>query len=230
MKKIFLVASLMATFGFVQAQNTKTTDKVNSQFSKPSKDYVMLQAGFNTLLLPNDTSIFLKNRGHALGAYICYDFPLKKSNFSFATGIGIGNSTIYLDSMVLDLSDTSVGARFQFDTRNLKRFKISANYLEAPFELRYFQNKENRNKGFKAALGVKVGMLVNLHTKAVLGTGLKEKETIRRYYDKYRYVATARVGWGNFSVFGNYQINNLLNPQSLQGVNPLSFGICLTGL
>ncbi len=234
MKKLVLLTLSLIALAKAEAQTTVNKSAVKStttnQFSKPSKDYIMLQAGFNTWLLPNDSTIFLKNRGHALGAYICFDYQLKKSHFSFAPGIGIGNGTIYLDSMVLKLSDTSVAARFQYDTRSLKRFKISANYLEAPFELRYFQSKENRNKGFKAAIGARVGMLVNLHTKSVLTTGLKEKENIRRYYDKWRYAATARVGWGNFSLFGTYQLNNLLNAQSLQGVNPVSVGVCLTGL
>jgi hypothetical protein len=230
MKKIIIIISLFAFFGKANAQSANANSKMNTQFSKPSKDYVMLQAGFNTWLLPNDTTIFLKERGHALGAYLCFDFPIKKSNFSFAAGAGIGNSSIYLDSMVLNLADTSVPARFVYDVKDYKRFKLSANYLEAPFELRYFQNKENRNKGFKAAIGLRAGLLVNLHSKGVLASGLKEKQNIRRYYDKWRYAATARIGWGNFSIFGTYQLNNVLNSQSLQGVTPVSMGICITGL
>ncbi len=228
MKKI-LIASILI-LGLTNAKAQKTEQVKNNQFSKPSRDYIMLQAGFNSLLLPNDTSIFLKNRGHALGAYVCYDFPIKKTNFSFAAGAGIGNNTLYLDSMVLNLNDTSAAAQFLLDANDYKRFKISANYLEAPFELRYFQNKENRNKGFKAAIGLKAGLLVNLHTKSVTQTGIKEKMSTRKYYEKTRYVATARVGWGNFSLFGTYQLNNLLNSTSLQGVTPVSVGFCISGL
>ena len=37
--------------------------------------------------------------GRGFNGYICYDFPLGKSNFSFAAGIGIGTSNIYLNNV-----------------------------------------------------------------------------------------------------------------------------------
>ena len=38
-------------------------------------------------------------------------------------------------------------------------------YLEAPIELRYTANPLNSDKSFKFAIGVKVGLMINAHTR-----------------------------------------------------------------
>ena len=40
----------------------------------------------------------MKGLSRGFSGYLCYDFPIKKSNFSFAAGIGIAVSNIYLDN------------------------------------------------------------------------------------------------------------------------------------
>jgi hypothetical protein len=209
----------------------KSIFTTNTTYSKPSKDYVMLQAGFHTWLLPNDTSINLKQKGHDLNAYICYDFPLQKKHFSFAPGIGIGTSSIYLDSMTMNMgSNIDPNIKFTYGTGGYKRYKYTVAYIEAPFEFRYYANSENRNRGFKAALGVKVGNLLNAHTKGVTSASIKTKESTRRFNEQWRLALTARVGYGNFSVYGTYQFNSVFKPGNIQGITPISIGFCLSGL
>src|SRR5690606_30279846 len=89
------------------------------------------------------------------------------SHFSFAAGVGVGVDNIYLDGqeIVLTDNDSNAQARFIGESINYKRYKVTTTYLEAPFELRFFGNKENRNKGFKAAIGLRAGTLLGAHTK-----------------------------------------------------------------
>ncbi len=206
-----------------------------SEITKPSRDFVMLQFTYDAWASKPD-SIKTGGIGRGFNAYLCYDFPIQKSNFSFAAGIGVGTSNIYFEDQTLRLTDTGAAAsqvRFVPETQDYKRYKLATAYIEAPFELRYFGNKANRNRGFKAAIGLRAGTLVGAHTKGVRtvdGTKVVEKVDTKRYLDKWRFSATARVGWGNFSLFGSYNLNTLFKDGSGPGVVPYSVGLCITGL
>ena len=238
MKKIItaLVFVLCVQHSFAQdADEIKKADV--DKYSKPSRDYVMLQLGYNTWLNPPTDSVKLKDRGMVINTYVCYDFPIKKSNFSFAAGAGFGTSSIYLNKYHMPLKDTNAYVHFVPDnsTDSSKRYKILTGYLDFPFELRYFQNKLNRNKGFKAALGIKAGTLVDVHTKSIQianGTNASVilKQNSRRYFEKSRIMATARIGWGNFSIFANYQLNQQFTTGNPYSPTPFNLGICLSGL
>src|SRR5690606_9306855 len=96
------------------------------------------------------------------------------------------------------------------ELKDYKRYKLTTAYLEAPFELRFFGNRENRNKGFKAAIGLRVGTLLSAHTKGrINNTKISEKVIRKDHLDPWRFAGTVRVGWGNFCVFGTYGLNNL---------------------
>ncbi|MFZ4752540.1 MAG: outer membrane beta-barrel protein [Chitinophagaceae bacterium] len=230
MKYLFLAVFGLMLSTTVGAQSNK--DKKDG-FAMPSRDYVMIQIGYDTWNSAPD-SINITGIGRAFNAYICYDFPIQKSNFSFAAGLGIGTSNIYLKNQQVVLTDTTAFIQFVPETQDYKKYKISTAYVEAPFELRFFSNKENRNEGFKAALGLKVGALVGAHSKGKRTFNSKpiiEKVNTKRYLDTWRYAMTLRLGYGNFSVFGSYQLNSLFRAGSgPESIRPLQIGICLSGL
>jgi len=244
MRKIFfLITVLLACSGSIMAQQEPGELIVNMSkkdslptINKPARDFVMLQFGYASWLNKPD-SVKTKPFAYTFNAYLCYDFPIKKSKLSFAAGLGISTTSIYLDNQVLSLDDTgSRGqmANFVNDTiDNYKRYKFNTAYLQAPFELRYFSNINNRNKGFKAAIGMQVGTLLGAHTKglrSVEGTNIKEKVNTKRYTSSWNFAATARVGWGNFSLFGSYNLTNVFKDNAGPALTPMTLGICLTGL
>jgi hypothetical protein len=212
---------------------TSSAGKTKSTYSMPSRDYVMLQLGYDTWTNFPD-SIKVGGLGRAFNAYLCYDFPIMKSNFSFAAGLGIGNSNIYLKNQQVVLTDTTGYIQFVPESLPYKKYKLSTSYIEAPFEVRYFSNKENRNEGIKVALGLKVGTLLAAHTKGKRTLNSKpivEKVNTKRYLESWRYAATARIGYGNFSVFGSYNLGGVFKVNSgPENVRPISIGICLSGL
>ena len=217
------------------AQKTTEAAAAPSEITKPSRDFIMLQFTYEGWANKPD-SIKTGGIGRGFNGYLCYDFPIQKSNFSFAAGVGVGTSNIYFDDQQLRLTDTgSRGAQVAFlpETTDYKKYKITTAYLEAPFELRYFGNRENRNKGFKAAIGMRVGTLVGAHVKDVRtvdGTKVVEKINTKRYLDKWRFSATARIGYGNFTLFGSYNLNTLFKEGSGPDIVPYSIGLCITGL
>ena len=199
----------------------------------PSRDYLMIQFGYDNWTNAPD-SIKITGFGRAFNTYLCYDFPIKKSNFSFAAGIGVGTSNIYFKDQEVLLTDTSSSISFIPERQAYKKYKLTTAYLEAPFEIRYFGNKENRNKGVKLAIGLKVGTLLSSHTKGKRTYNSKpiiEKVNTKRYLETWRYAATGRIGYGNFSVFGSYNLGGLFKVNSgPENVRPYSIGICLSGL
>lgn len=206
--------------------------EAKTKVSKPSRDFLMLQFMYNGWLNAPDT---IKTKGFSRGAnaYICYDFPIKNSNFSFAGGIGIGVDNIYLDNMevVQTDNDTNAQARFIAESINYKRYKVTTTYLEAPFEMRFFGNKENRNSGFKAAIGLRVGTLMGAHTKGKEdGTKIVYKVNSKRYLETWRFAGTVRVGYGNFTLMGTYNLTNLYKENQGPPITPFSIGLCVTGL
>lgn len=234
-QRLALLAFFMCSFLFTKAQEVEKKAGKVSGIEKPSRDFFMLQFTYENWNNRPD-SIRVTGLGRGVNAYICYDWPIAKSRFSFAAGLGVSVANIYLNNQEIALTDTGVlgaQARFIPAQHDYKRYKLVTTYLEAPFELRYFGNKQNRNRGFKAAVGLRAGTIVGAHTKArrsVEGTKIAEKTNTRRYMETWRFAGTARLGWGNFSLFGAYSLNNLFKNGSGPEVTPISIGICFTGL
>jgi hypothetical protein len=104
--------------------------------------------------------------------------------------------------------------------------------------LRYRSDPENDGKSFKAAIGAKFGMLVSAKTK---GKTLQDKndntlisytskELSKRYFNTNRISATARVGYGHFTLFASYQLTPLFKEGVAPTMRPLTIGLTLSGL
>ena len=235
MKKFFAVAAiLLLSTGVALAQETDNKNSTPEK-AKPARDAIMLQFGYDAWTNTPD-SINTTGFGRGFNAYVMYDFPIQKSHFSFAAGVGIGTSNVYFKNQELSFTDTgALGKMVHFnpETYDYKKSKLTTAYAEAPFELRYFSNKEDRNKGFKAAIGLKAGALVGAHTKTkrtVEGSSVVEKVNTKRYLETWRVGGTVRLGYGNFSIFGTYQLNSVFKEGNGPQVTPFSVGLCISGL
>ncbi|ATL46455.1 hypothetical protein COR50_04285 [Chitinophaga caeni] len=230
-KLIFTLCLLGVSFGlFAQDGAAGAVLNKATQSKGFSRDFLMVQLSYDGWGNMPDT-ISTKGLSRGFNIYFMYDFPFKKGNFSFAAGLGFGSSSVFLRNLKLDMQSTSSSPKF-VPTDEYKKYKVATTYLDVPLEIRYFA-KDNPNKGFKAAAGIKVGMLVNAHTKGKNSLGGERniiKEQNKRYFNTWRYAATARVGYGNFSLFGSYTLNTLFKDNSSVDVNPYSIGICLSGL
>jgi hypothetical protein len=228
------MAVLILNSTSLQAQDVVKdgTKAEKTSFSKPSRDFLMLQFMYNGWLNAPD-SIKTTGIGRGFNGYICYDFPIKKSHFSFAAGVGVGVDNIYLkdQQIVLTDNDTNAQARFTPETTNYKKYKVTTTYIEAPFEIRFYGNKNNRNKGFKAAAGLRVGSLLGAHTRGREdGTKIVNKVNTKRFLETWRFAGTLRLGYGNFTLMGTYNLTNLYKENQGPALTPYSIGICITGL
>lgn len=234
MKKCFAFLALMIgpVLG-VMAQNAANTDVTDKRTTveKPSRDFVMIKLTSSGWANQPD-SLKTKGIGRGFAASVMYDFPIKKSNFSFAAGLGINVQNVFFDGQNINFKDTGTRAIF-FNSAAYKRYKFTTTHLELPLEIRFFGNNKNRNRGFKAAIGTNVGLFMGSHTKGVSGKGgskLTDKVNTKRFIQQWSFAPTIRIGYGNLSVYGSYSLTPLFKDGAGPQVLPYSFGICLTGL
>ena len=118
-----------------------------------------------------------------------------------------------------------------------KSIKLATVYLEAPIEIRYMLDPANPNKSLKFAVGMKIGTMISATDKtrftqdAAGNTAYTLKEKDRKNFNTLRLAATARVGYGNFGLFAQYQLNDMIKEgQGPNQIRPFTIGITLTGL
>jgi hypothetical protein len=234
MKKVFFSLGMLLVSYSIFAQDAGDATKARAMNSVAhSKDFLVIQLGYVGLNGTGASSI-KTGFNRELNIALMYDIPLKNSNFSLAAGLGISSTNIYLKDQTLDLTTVSSSPDFSEDNSNkYKKFKLSTNYLEIPLEIRYRQVPENANKGFKVGVGVKVGNLVNVHTRSVETINNSkhiEKESNKSTFNTWRFVGTARVGYGNFALFGTYALTSLFKETGTYDIRPYSIGISISGL
>lgn len=239
MRKYFAIvfALTISTIAFSQTSSTLPTKLGNR-----AADHFMVQVAANFWSgAPDSVSKNIKGFNRSANAYLMYDKQFKNNpRLSAAIGIGVGTSNIYFDKMEVKIGAASSKLPFiRTDTgNNYKKYKLSTAFLEIPVELRFMANPETPNKSVKGAIGVKVGTLVNAHTKAknlenAGGTklnGLTIKENSKAYFNTTRIAATARVGYGIFSLFGAYNLTGMFKDGVAADTKLLQIGFTISGL
>src|SRR2546421_628905 len=91
-----LLCTVLSDASFAQT-TAKVATAATSEVEKPSRDFVMLQFTYEGWSKTPD-SVKTGGVGRGFNGYLCYDFPIQKSSFSFAAGVGVGSANIYLDN------------------------------------------------------------------------------------------------------------------------------------
>lgn len=209
--------------------------------SNRGNDHLMVQYGFDNWAGTGD-SINTKGFSRFFNAYAMLDKPFKTNpKYSVGLGLGVGSSNIFFNKSYVNLQSLSPTLPFsrQDSSSHFKKFKLTTIFLEAPVELRYSSHPENSNKSVKFALGVKVGTLLNAHTKGktlqdkngnTLNTYI-EKESSKRFINSTRIAGTVRIGYGIFGLYGAYQITSFLKTGAGPSeIRPYSIGLYISGL
>jgi hypothetical protein len=152
----------------------------------------------------------------------------------------VSTDQIQFKKTYVGIKDPTTTLRFtdQSDTNHFKRTKLATAYLEAPIEFRYTADPANSDKSLKFAIGVKVGTMINAHTRnkdmqTASGASINQytmKESSKRFFNTTRLSGQARIGYGHFSLYGTYQITALFKDGVAPAIRPYSIGITLSGL
>jgi hypothetical protein len=239
MKKLLFVAVAVLSVSALSAQNDQKKKNLN-KFMSRTGDHFMLQLS-NDHWIGAPDSLNFKGLARGANVYIMLDQRFKGSpKFSVAFGIGAGTSNMYFRRMTVDIKSKNDKLPFNnLDSLSyFKKFKVNTVFLEVPLELRFVANPEKESRSIKVAVGLKVGTLLSAHTKGKYlmdknGIGLNNyivKENSKRFFNSTRIAGTARIGYGNFSLFGSYQFNNIFKDGVAAEMKLFQIGLCISGL
>lgn len=224
----------------LDSENKKKLDPRQINLSNRSNDHIVIQLGYSGWAGIPDT-INTKGLSRSFNMYFMLDKPFKTNKrLSVAAGVGIATDNIFFDKTSIGIKEISGPLKFKnvADTNYFKKYKLGTAWAEVPLELRFTKDPTNNKKSIKAALGVKVGTLLNAHTKGKnllnkSGTTVNnysEKLNSKKYFNTTRVQLTGRFGMGNLSVFGNYQIGSLFKEALGPSIKTFTIGIAISGL
>ncbi len=232
---LFLSTTLVASFAQTGTKNAKV-------IADRAADHFMIQIGTSMWSgAPDSISNYIKGFNKSANVYFMYDKRFKSNpKFSIGIGLGVGTSNIFFKKMEVKVGGTkNILGFIRTDTgNNYNKYKLSTAFLEVPLEFRFTSDPSNPNKAIKAAIGLKFGTMINAHTKGVdlqnaAGTKLNEntvKESSKLYFSGTRIAATARVGYGLFSIFGAYDLTSMFKVGVAPDVKLIQIGLCISGL
>jgi hypothetical protein len=241
MKKILLfpVCALFVTSLLAQDDPKPKKKKDIPDMSNRPNDHILLQFGYTGWAGKPD-SINTSGFSKSINGYFMLDFPFKTNpKLSIALGPGISSDHILFAKTHVGIKDNTPTFVFsnQSDTNHFKKTKLATVYLEAPIEFRYSADPVTGKK-FKFAIGVKLGTLLNAHTRnskfeGKTGNTINNyvmKEASKRFFNKNRISVMGRIGMGHFTLYGSYQLTALFKEGLGPVVKPFSVGITLSGL
>lgn len=241
MRRIFfLVFAVLTGYSVFAQADTAAIRKAPPVTLPRSNDHFLLQVGY-TMWQGSPDSIKTGGLPRTFNAYFMFDYPFKTNpHWSAAIGGGIGTDNVFFDKTYVGIKDNSSRLAFKnlSDTSHFKKYKLATAYLEAPVELRFRTNPDNDSKSLKLAVGAKVGLLLNAHTKGKTfqdknGNTLTSyilKENSKRFFNNNRLSVMGRIGYGHFSLFTSYQVNSLFKEAVAPTIRPMTVGLTISGL
>lgn len=218
MKKILVFSlSLIALSISVLAQ--ESTPTAQKRFARPNiPGTFTVELGINRGVNRPEKFMLYFWGSRSLNIYYQYDMRILKSKFSFHPGVGFGldryrfrnGYVLGYDQGVLAMQTT---LDYRTDISRLKKSQLITNYLDVPLELRFSANPDDPSRSFKFSVGGRVGYLFSAHTKVKFtdddGNKVKIKEKQDFNLNRFRYGVYAKIGGGNFSVMGYYNLSTV---------------------
>ncbi|MCI5056065.1 MAG: PorT family protein [Flavobacteriales bacterium] len=159
-----------------------------------------------------------------------YDAQIGKSPFSLAAGLGFASHNVFSNAKIQQVSnpDTNLTESYsQFDVfselENVKRHKLSTNYIDLPVELRFRSKPDARGNSWRFSVGARAGFLLDAHDKTKIGDD-KYKTFIFPNVNQWRFGGHFKFGYQRWGIFGYYALNNLFEKNQGVEVRPLSIG------
>lgn len=227
LKAFFTGFFMVVLCTFLMAQTQPTTNA-----KRERTDMFMVSYNYETLLNFPD-SIRLSPWSRGVGISLMYDHFLAESDrISVGIGFGFYSHNYYTKADIVTSIDTAGNNFAEFvpfgPGNNIRRHKITRNYFEFPFEIRYRTKPNEKGNSWKVAAGAKLGYRTNIYSKTITNSGDKYKSFIYPQMSRSRYGVTGRIGYGKVSVNGYYSLSNLFFEGRGTELTPLSLGVTIT--
>lgn len=243
MKRFFalFLCALIAGSSFAQdvSDETVADTKPKEKRKLPRREMVLVNLNFDGWIGAPSTvnSKWFSSRG--VDVALLYDYVIAKSVFSIAAGVGFNSHNIHTEGFPIEYALTT-GETYTkldpsfFDEKKINVNKISTNFIDIPFEVRFRSRPHKNGKRIAASVGFKLGWLVQSHTKTktdedLFYQGINFRSKIKTYdipnLTKFRYGVTARVGYANFYLNFFYSLTPLFKTGMGTEAVPISIGI-----
>ena len=148
-----------------------------------------------------------------INVYYQYELRIAKSRFSVVPGIGLSLERFkFRDQTVLTEAEDSVYLFLTPEEINIKKSHFVTNYVDVPLELRYSSKPQDPARSFKMSIGGRIGYLYDSFNKLKYrenGETIRIKEKRDFNATNLRYGVSTKIGFGNFALFGYYNLTNL---------------------
>lgn len=240
MRIAFILALCLTIHATGISQTNNTTKKYD--LTGRANDHFMFQFTYDTWTgTPDSIRDHMSGFHRGANVYLMLDKPFKGDpRMSIGFGLGAGTSNIYFKKMKVDVASNNRLLQFlETDTLKSKKYKLNTAFLEVPLELRFSSKPDRPNQSVKAAVGIKAGTLLSVHTKQkdeLLSTGqtIQEgiwKEKSKKYFNTTRISVTARVCYGIFGLYGSYSLTPMFKSGvASQDTRLLQIGLSISGL
>ena len=156
------------------------------------------------------------------------DIPIFTDYVKLATGLGLEWDNYFFTNNTRLTSDSARIYGFH-DSIKFDKTKLRLSYLNLPILLQFNTNADPK-KAFHISVGVIISYNLGAKTKMVYEINdqkYKDKVAGDYHINPLRYGLTARVGYGNFKVFANYNLSTLFVKDEGPELYPFSVGISI---
>jgi hypothetical protein len=174
----------------------------------------------NDFLMRAPENLNVRPWSPGFNAALMFDYPIQKSFFSIAFGVGFSSFNLHTKGFFYRTYDNKIQF-IELPTTTYEKNKLSVNFVEVPVELRIRTKSESP---FKIYLGGTIGYAVNTHTKII------DIDGKRKFFDiwgleKLRYCGTVRVGKGRIAAYGFFSFSPLFRLENAPLWNPSGIGL-----
>ena len=162
-----------------------------------------------------------------------YSVNLINNKFGLVTGVGLEFNYYRFDNENSIQENTTTGIieeRIFDPTWNIEKSKLTTTYATVPLLLEIHSSSYNHS-GVVFAAGAIGGLKLGSHTKVVYknsGDKNKDKEKDDFNLSPFRYGVTARIGVGDWLLYGTYYFTPLFEKDKGPELYPISIGFALS--
>lgn len=155
--------------------------------------------------------------------------PIAKEKFGIMTGLGFEFNNYDLDRDVTIFTDKDTTFGVDIASKSIEKNKFKSTMLNWPVMLETNIGKDARHS-FHLAAGVMLSYRVGSKTKQIYEEGGKEFKVKNRNdfnMNPFRANLTARVGYGQFTMFASYSLTEMFEDNDGPEIYPFTVGISL---
>lgn len=227
-KSIFIFILLLSVSLFSFAQKKELSEFSVYAYKPTPQDRLVFEVNHTGWLgTPKGVKVKPISRGYNFQLF--FDYPIGKSRFSFAWGLGYGSHNIHGPIDLAYKTDSITGTKLftSLKERNesYRVNRIAFKMVELPLEIRI---RSRTNYQFKCMIGFKAGYVVQTFRT------LFDKNGKVRTYDIFgvnpiRYGPTIRMGWEQIHISAFYSLSEAFEKnKGEKGIIPFSIGLAYT--